>query len=251
MYLVKVNPLRTPAVVGSLLDLDCSEDFIKGLLLAVRSQCPVGELVEAVERRNRLRLLQPWLEQRLAEGNTEAALHNALAKIYIDTGRDPEQYLQTNAFYDSSVVGKYCEDRDPHLAYVAYKRGNCDTQLVDVTNRNGLFRLQAKYVTERQSAELWQYVLDPATNGEYRKQVIDQVVSTTLPECTNPDEVSTAVKAFIQAELPHELIELLEKIVLHTSDFSDNRNLQNLLILTAIKADCSKVMDYVNRLGEI
>jgi hypothetical protein len=30
--------------------------------------------------------------------------------------------------------------------------------------------------------------------------------------------------------------------------FSDHRNLQNLLILTAIKADCSRVIDYVNRL---
>jgi clathrin heavy chain len=51
------------------------------------------------------------------------------------------------------------------------------------------------------------------------------------------------------ADLPNELIELLEKIVLENSSFSDNRNLQNLLILTAIKADKSKVMDYINRLN--
>jgi len=44
------------------------------------------------------------------------------------------------------------------------------------------------------------------------------------------------------------LIELLEKIVLHNSDFNKNRNLQNLLILTAIKADKARVMDYINRL---
>jgi clathrin heavy chain len=50
------------------------------------------------------------------------------------------------------------------------------------------------------------------------------------------------------ADLPHELIELLEKIVLQNSAFSGNFNLQNLLILTAIKADSSRVMDYVNRL---
>jgi clathrin heavy chain len=46
--------------------------------------------------------------------------------------------------------------------------------------------------------------------------------------------VSTTVKAVIQAELPNELIEL--------------RDLQNLLILTAIKADKTRVMDYINRL---
>lgn len=50
------------------------------------------------------------------------------------------------------------------------------------------------------------------------------------------------------AELPHELIELLERIVLHNSGFANNENLQNLLVLTAIKADQSKVMDYINRL---
>ena len=51
------------------------------------------------------------------------------------------------------------------------------------------------------------------------------------------------------ADLPNELIELLEKIVLQNSEFSDNRNLQNLLILTAIKADKEKVMDYIQRLN--
>ena len=50
------------------------------------------------------------------------------------------------------------------------------------------------------------------------------------------------------ADLPNELIELLEKLVLEGSAFSDNRNLQNLLILTAIKADQTRVMDYIQRL---
>lgn len=50
------------------------------------------------------------------------------------------------------------------------------------------------------------------------------------------------------ADLPNELIELLEKIVLDNSVFSEHRNLQNLLILTAIKADHTRVMDYISRL---
>lgn len=37
------------------------------------------------------------------------------------------------------------------------------------------------------------------------------------------------------ADLPNELIELLEKIVLDNSAFSEHRNLQNLLILTAMR----------------
>ena len=63
-----------------------------------------------------------------------------------------------------------------------------------------------------------------------------QVVSTALPESRNPEQVSVAVKAFMAAGLQAELIELLEKIVLQNSSFSNNHNLQNLLIITAIKA---------------
>ena len=63
-----------------------------------------------------------------------------------------------------------------------------------------------------------------------------QVVSTALPESKNPEQVSVAVKAFMTAGLQAELIELLEKIVLQNSSFSNNHNLQNLLIITAIKA---------------
>eukprot|EP00392_Amoebophrya_sp_AT5.2_P014825 g14986.t1 len=249
VYVVKVNPLNTPKFVGTLIDLDCSEDFIKQLLQAVRSACPVESLVSECEKRNRLRLLQPWLEARVSEGNQEKPLHNALAMICIETGikeginpfswaeRDPETFLKNNQYYDSLVVGKFCEERDPHLAYTAYKRawGQCDEPLVATTNKNGLFKLQAKYLVERKSPELWATVLDP--ENEYRRKTIDQTISSALPECTNPDEVSVTVKAFISAELHSELIELLEKIVLHRSEFANARNLQNLLILTAIRAD--------------
>jgi clathrin heavy chain len=51
------------------------------------------------------------------------------------------------------------------------------------------------------------------------------------------------------AQLPHELIELLEKLVLEGNTLSENRNLQNLLIFTAIKVDKSRVMDYIARLN--
>uniref|UniRef100_M4ELN0 Clathrin heavy chain n=1 Tax=Brassica campestris TaxID=3711 RepID=M4ELN0_BRACM len=151
-YVQKVNPGSAPLVVGQLLDDECPEDFIKGLIISVRSLLPVETLVEECEKRNRLRLLTQFLEHLVTEGSQDVHVHNALGKIIIDSNNNPEQ------------------------------------------------------------------------------------------------QVSSAVKAFMTADLPHELIELLEKIVLQNSDFSGNVNLQNLLILTAVKADSSRVMDYVNRL---
>ncbi|KAJ6670981.1 CLATHRIN HEAVY CHAIN RELATED [Salix viminalis] len=245
-YVQKVNPGNAPLVVGQLLDDECAEDFIKGLILSVRSLLPVEPLVEECEKRNRLRLLTQFLEHLVSEGSQDVHVHNALGKIIIDSGDNPEHFLTTNPYYDSRVVGKYCEKRDPTLAVVAYRRGQCDDELINVTNKNSLFKLQARYVVERMDGDLWDKALSP--DNEYRRQLIDQVVSTALPESKSPDQVSAAVKAFMTADLPHELIELLEKIVLQNSAFSGNFNLQNLLILTAIKADPSRVMDYVNRL---
>ncbi len=81
----------------------------------------------------RTKLLLPWLETRVHDGSTDPAIHNALAKIYIDSNSNPEKFLRENPNYDSRVVGKYCEKRDPHLACVAYERGGCDMELVNVS----------------------------------------------------------------------------------------------------------------------
>ncbi|XP_050305329.1 clathrin heavy chain [Anthonomus grandis grandis] len=246
IYVQKVNPSRLPVVVGGLLDVDCSEDIIKSLILVVRGQFSTDELVEEVEKRNRLKLLLPWLESRVHEGCVEPATHNALAKIYIDSNNNAERFLKENQWYDSRVVGRYCEKRDPHLACVAYERGQCDRELIAVCNENSLFKSEARYLVRRRDAELWAEVLQES--NPYRRQLIDQVVQTALSETQDPEDISVTVKAFMTADLPNELIELLEKIVLDSSVFSDHRNLQNLLILTAIKADATRVMDYINRL---
>ncbi|XP_056637615.1 clathrin heavy chain [Diorhabda sublineata] len=246
IYVQKVNPSRLPVVVGGLLDVDCSEDIIKNLILVVRGQFSTDELVEEVEKRNRLKLLLPWLESRVHEGCVEPATHNALAKIYIDSNNNAERFLKENQWYDSRVVGRYCEKRDPHLACVAYERGQCDRELIAVCNENSLFKSEARYLVRRRDGELWAEVLQES--NPYRRQLIDQVVQTALSETQDPEDISVTVKAFMTADLPNELIELLEKIVLDSSVFSEHRNLQNLLILTAIKADATRVMDYINRL---
>ncbi|CAG8774729.1 12958_t:CDS:2, partial [Acaulospora morrowiae] len=200
-----------------------------------------------VEKRNRLKLLLPWLEQRVNEGNQDTAIYNALAKIYIDSNNNPEAFLRENTFYDSLVIGKYCEKRDPHLAYIAYQRGQCDYELVKITNENSMFKHQARYLVKRRDPQLWAHVLD--ANNIYRRQMIDQVNAVALPESIDPDDVSVTVQAFMAADLPLELIELLEKLILENTAFSDTKPLQNLLILTAIKADAAKVMDYINKLN--
>lgn len=248
IYVLKVNNAAAPKVLGTLIDLDCDEIYVKQLLNSIRA-CPVAELVEEFDQRNKRRELQGWLQARANEGVQDPALHNALAMNLIDHDtHEAENFLINNPYYDSHVVGRYAEDRNADLAFIAYRRawGSCDDQLIEVSNRNYLYRLQAKYLVERKDEELWSKVLNQ--DNEHKQAVIDKVVQFALPESDNTEEVATTVKAFMDADMPSELIELLEKIVLHNSDFSSNQDLQNLLILTAIKADRTKVMDYVNRL---
>ncbi|KAF9584414.1 hypothetical protein BGW38_006556 [Lunasporangiospora selenospora] len=245
VYVQKVNPLRTPVVVGALMDVGCDENVIKNLLTSVR-EMPVAELVDQTEKRNRLKLILPWLETKVNDGSQDPEVYNAIAKIYIDSNNNPEPFLKSNAYYDSRTIGKYCEKRDPYLAFIAYERGQCDVELVEITNNNSMFKHQARYLVKRRDPGLWAHVL--SNDNPSRRSLIDQIVATALPETQDPEDVSITVKAFMAAYLPNELIELLEKIVLESSAFSDNRNLQNLLILTAIQADKTKVMDFINRL---
>eukprot|EP00041_Stephanoeca_diplocostata_P026406 m.712062 g.712062 ORF g.712062 m.712062 type:complete len:1677 (+) comp22957_c0_seq1:116-5146(+) len=247
IYVQKVNPARLPAVVGGLLDVDCSEDIIKNLILVVRGEFSTAELVSECEKRNRVKLLLPWLEQRLHDGSEEPATHNAICMIYIDSNQNPERFIKENKFYESEVVGKYCEKRNPQLAFMAYERGNCEQDLIRVAHENSLFKNEARYLVKARNEALWDQVLSP--ENEFRRQLIDQVVQSALQESQDPDDISATVRAFMKADLPNELIELLEKLVLESSSsFGSNRNLQNLLILTAIKAEASRVMEYINRL---
>ena len=57
------------------------------------------------------------------------------------------------------------------------------------------------------------------------------------------------MKAFLSTNLPIELIALLEKIIIERSPFSDNKNLQNLL-LTAIHTEKGQVVGYIEKLTD-
>lgn len=248
-YVQRVNPLQCPAVIGALLDTDgMKEKPLKQLIMSVKNMVPVTELVEAVQSRGKLKLLLEFLESRIGDGTTEPAVHTGVAKVYVDTNRNAQHFLETNPYYDSREVGKYCSRRDPFLAFIAFRRGQCDEEVLQLTNDNSLFREQAIYAVDRADSELWSKIF--ADNNPFRRLVVDQVISTALPESKKPEKVSAAVRAFLDAGMPDVLMEMLEKLVMQTSNtaFARNTNLQNLLILTAIGAAPERVMEYVRRL---
>ena len=106
VYVQRVNSVRTPQVIGGLLDVDCDETTIKGLLASVAGNFPIDELVHEVEERNRLKLILPWLEARVQAGSQDPAVFNAIAKIYIDSNNNPEAFLKENnvSLYHLSAI---------------------------------------------------------------------------------------------------------------------------------------------------
>ncbi|RKP29280.1 clathrin heavy chain [Metschnikowia bicuspidata] len=248
VYVQQVNPANTPQVVAALFDVDCDENIIKGLMMSVLGRVPLKELVVEMEKRNRLKLLLPFLEKTLEGGLMDQEVYNTLAKIYIDSNNNPEQFLQENNIYDTLSVGRYCEKRDPFLAHIAYSKGGNDDELIQITNENKMYKYQARYLLSKLDVALWDKVLSP--ENPHRRQLVDHVISTGIGELSDPEPVSVTVKALMENDMPQELIELLEKIILEPSPFNENTSLQGLMILTAIKADPSRVANYIEKLDK-
>lgn len=261
-YVHRSNPSVLPIVVEALLSIDSDESQI--LSLIVDTPAPetykIDQLISVLEKTGRLNLIKEWLESLTGKSNF-ATLYsasgfaigafNALAKIYVTSGSvvGVDQWLVDEGnIFDTLVIGSFCKKINPYLAFLCFQRGLHDSQLISLCDENSMFKHEAKYLVYRKDPSLWQSVL--SSSNEFRDQLIDQVVATVLPECQNSDEISVVVKSFMEADLPYHLIELLEKIVLDSDTmFCDNRNLQNLLIVTAIRFSPSKVAPYLSRLS--
>ncbi|KAF4346608.1 hypothetical protein G4B88_022023 [Cannabis sativa] len=144
-YVQKVNPGNAPLVVGQLLDDECPEDFIKGLILSVRSLLPVEPLVEECEKRNRLRLLTQFLEHLVSEGSQDIVLQNSafsgnfnLQNLLILTAikADPSRvmdYINRLDNFDGPAVGEVAVEAQLYEEAVAiFKKFNLNVQAVNV-----------------------------------------------------------------------------------------------------------------------
>ena len=92
VFVQQVNPSRLPSVVGCLLDMDCAAKFVESLILSVRGQFSTEDLVEEVEKRNRLKVLLPWLEKKSAE----------MSHHLSDMEQDPERKSGSGCYQNSS-----------------------------------------------------------------------------------------------------------------------------------------------------
>ena len=108
---------------------------------------------------------------------------------------------------------------------------------------------EARVLVGNCNLDQWAIALSKDTPA--RRALLDEVI-TTLSESNSEQEVLITVKAFMAANLVYDLIALLDRLLLHGTKrgpFAADRNLQNLLIVTAVKADKKKVKGYVQSLS--
>lgn len=249
VYVQKVNPTRLPEVVAALLDCGCDGNTIQVLIDSVPPRFSLDALVKVLVDKEQLPVLMPLLERKIkSENSRDPAIYNALAKIYVMKRQLAEAatFLRENNLYDTKAIGLFCQAREPQLALIAFEKGRHDKELLDMTNAQSLFKEQAQYLLRRRDANLWRSVL--LKSNAHRSSLLGALVNGAVNDSSDAEEVSIAVKALMAAELSTELASVLEKIVFGSASFAQNRNLQNLLLLTCIKTSPAKVMNHMQRL---
>lgn len=237
-------------------------------------------LIETLGNYHRLHIMKPVLEERMrieAAAAKDSSLHTALCKVYIsliaeesnninsfdDSRLTTEVFLKENTLYDSLDVGKYCDQLGLHdLALLAYERGQHDREFISLSTSAGLFINQVIYLLKRRDAAVWKAVLDPSNVS--RDRLIDALVDNGANNVVAED-VSCAVKSLIAADLSKVLVSFLERIIYSADEnelglanpeerlstkYGQNKSLQNLLLLTAIKSAPEKVLSHLERLDK-
>ncbi|SIO73338.1 clathrin, heavy polypeptide [Babesia microti strain RI] len=249
VYLSRMNRDAAPKIVKSLLTdstITLDEDRLLELLKtlnddqieAVCTELSQSELVPEVM----YKILTSKLEGLKATSPRYINTFTLLAKISIKKGT-AEHYLSTYTNYDREEVACYCRHSHPELAFIAYK-GDASKQshLVELAYEKELYETLSKHVLEAQDLQLWSLVLSHEDSDSF----ISELTSNVLPECKNSQQVSIAIKALMDAKMNYHLITLLDRLILSKSNFSDNRNLQNLLLVTALREKSDKLETYID-----
>ncbi|GAY40449.1 hypothetical protein CUMW_052030 [Citrus unshiu] len=203
-YVQKVNPGNAPLVVGQLLDDECPEDFIKGLILSVRSLLPVEPLVEECEKRNRLRLLTQFLEHLVSEGSQDVHVHNALA-IKADPSRVMD-YVNRLDNFDGPAVGEVAVEAQLYEeAFAIFKKFNLNVQAVNVLLDNiRSIERAVEFAFRVEEDAVWSQVA--------KAQLREGLVSDAIESFIRADDATQfldVIRAAEDADVYHDLVRYL------------------------------------------
>ena len=206
------NPKRLPVIIGALAFVNCSPVFILRMMNTFANKYNLEELVRAVDKQDRLDILQDILEEMVKKGSKQAFVHTALAKIYIKSNSKPEIFLKENLYYISRVIGNYCEKDYPRLALIAYSRGQVDDDLIRLCENNNMIEELVDYLIKRDKKNIWLEMFNKAENPQWRK-LFDCFLSLSIHGSYGRQELKTVIKVLFSCDIKKEFEELLEHTI--------------------------------------
>ncbi|KAE9451524.1 hypothetical protein C3L33_16595, partial [Rhododendron williamsianum] len=195
-YVQKVNPGNAPLVVGQLLDDECPEDFIKGLILSVRSLLPVEPLVEECEKRNRLRLLTQFLE------HLNLLI---LTAIKADPSRVMD-YINRLDNFDGPAVGEVAVEAQLYEeAFAIFKKFNLNVQAVNVLldNIRSIDRA-VEFAFRVEEDAVWSQV----AKAQLREGLVSEAIESFI-RADDATQFLDVIRAAQDADVYHDLVKYL------------------------------------------
>uniref|UniRef100_A0A3B0MZ50 Clathrin heavy chain n=1 Tax=Theileria annulata TaxID=5874 RepID=A0A3B0MZ50_THEAN len=234
--LLEMNPKLLIEVIIILLEL--SEELINKILINITNITLLKEIIKLIEERHQLIILKPFLEMKCKEIN-EPILHTALMKIYITLGENPEDYLINNKYYLKEEIANYCQDIDLQLSLLIYKHNSMYEHFIKFSLKHQLYKSLYQFLLKESNIKFYQYYYSNCND-------MKEIIKLCIENC-NSIEISVLIKFLLSENLNEDLIILLEGLLLNQTEFTNNSNLQNLLLATTIKT-YSNQLDDLNQL---
>lgn len=243
------NPFQKKGekILSTLLKLDAEETVIKRILRIILKSTPIDIIFQLCLKFDHIEYLNDIIEMIIESNTTEKEKHNILVLYSVLLDRDAVKILKEDNYYDPKYVGDFLSNRNPYLASISYAKGRLEYQFITITNKYRLFNHQAWYCITIQSPKIWNLVL-----SSYNKNMpfLVNAIISQVEKIKDPDKAFGIVKAFIDAKIQPQLLELLDKLIFRTCLFKNNTYMQTMLINTSISVDPSRVMSYIYLLND-
>ena len=137
IYIQTYNTKMAGRVIGALIDLKVSDDYIMKFLKSVQETASLDDLIFHTMKRKRIDLLEPILYTRELEGANDTATNNGIVLLAaISNKENAEKILNENQYYDHKFVGKMLAKVDHRLSLIAFVKGNCVNEILELKNES-------------------------------------------------------------------------------------------------------------------
>ncbi|KAJ3432730.1 clathrin heavy chain [Anaeramoeba flamelloides] len=209
--------------------------FIEELLSSIGFIDDLELVINLFEKESKLNYLQNYVEKIAKQGNKSKLVHTTLAKIYLLTNNNINDFLKSNHYYDRESIKEFIEKHN--LNYLIEK------EEFKVSNEEKK-EIEKEFSQLRKDNDIqkWENFLN---NQDLENLFITNLIKEAIVSIENTDIIHLIIKSYMVKNAPNQMLIVLEHLVLNNKFVSSYESLHNLLILTAIKCKSSKILEYI------